>query len=505
MSAEQKTGVPAAADGSAPRTVAIIMDGNGRWAAGRGVPVAEGHREGTRALRRSVEAAIALRITTLAVYAFSTENWSRPPDEVAALMEILGETIDKELPDLARQGVRTRFLGRRDRVPDELRRRMEELEQATSALDTLCLWIAFDYGGRAELVEAARRCVADGLTPEEVDEAALAARLYAPELPEIDLLIRTSGEFRISNFMLWETAYAELVFTDTLWPDFGLEDLAGGARAVRRPRSAVRRPVSAFWSRIAVALVLLPVVLGIVWLGGWWLFAIALVGGLMALHELYVMGRGLRPLVLGGYVGLGLTLVGAEVGDISWMVGGIFATVLVAFVVFGFSDARPSATAAISLTLLGVVWVGGGLASLVLLRDIPENGRLAVFTVLIAVFADDTAAYFVGRTIGRHKMAPTISPGKSWEGFVGGTLAAMAVAFFAMYDQGFLTDVEAVVLGGAIAISSTLGDLFESAIKRDLGMKDSGRILAGHGGVLDRVDSILWAGPAAFYVVLALT
>ncbi len=220
-----KTDDPAGTDGSSARTVAIIMDGNGRWAAGHGVPVAEGHREGTRALRRTVEAAIALQVTTLAVYAFSTENWSRPPDEVAALMEILGETIDKELPDLARQGVRTRFLGRRDRVPPELRRRMEELERATSGLDTLCLWIAFDYGGRAELVDAARRCVSDGLTPDEVDEAALAARLYAPELPEVDLLIRTSGEFRISNFMLWETAYAELVFTDTLWPDFGLEDL----------------------------------------------------------------------------------------------------------------------------------------------------------------------------------------------------------------------------------------------------------------------------------------
>lgn len=263
--------------------------------------------------------------------------------------------------------------------------------------------------------------------------------------------------------------------------------------------------MSAFWSRIVVSLVLLPLVLGVVWIGGWWLFGVALVGGLMALHELYVIGRGLRPLVLGGYVGLLLTLLGAEVGEISWMVGGIFATVLVAFVVFGFSDARPSATAAISLTLLGVVWVGGGLASLMLLREIPENGRLAIFTVLIAVFADDTAAYFVGRTIGRHKMAPTISPGKSWEGFVGGTVAAMAVAFFAMYDQGFLTIVEALVLGAVIAVSSTLGDLFESAIKRDLGVKDSGRILAGHGGVLDRIDSILWAGPAAFYVVLAVT
>ncbi len=187
------------------------------------------------------------------------------------------------------------------------------------------------------------------------------------------------------------------------------------------------------------------------------------------------------------------------------MVGGIFATVLAAFVVFGFSDARPSATAAISVTLLGVVWVGGGLASFILLRAIPEHGRLAVFTVLIAVFADDTAAYFVGRALGRHKMAPRISARKSWEGFVGGTLAAMAVAFFALYDQGFLTNVEALALGAAVAAASTLGDLFESALKRDLGAKDSGRVLAGHGGVLDRVDSLLWAGPAAFYVVLALT
>jgi phosphatidate cytidylyltransferase len=264
--------------------------------------------------------------------------------------------------------------------------------------------------------------------------------------------------------------------------------------------------VSAFWSRIVVALVGLPVVLGIVWLGGWWLFAVALVGGVMALHELYVMGRGLRPIVLGGYVGLVLTLLGAELGDdVTWMLGGIFATVLVAFVLFGFSDARPSATAAISLTLLGVVWVGGGLGCLMLLRAIPVDGRLVIFTVLIAVFADDTAAYFVGRTIGRHKMAPRISPGKSWEGFVGGTIAAMAVAFFAMYDQGYLTDLEALALGATVAFSSTLGDLFESALKRDLGVKDSGRILAGHGGMLDRVDSILWAGPAAFYLVLALT
>ena len=206
-------------------TVAIIMDGNGRWASRQGLMVEAGHREGTRALRRTVEAAIDLHIVTLVVYGFSTENWNRPPDEVAALMEILGETIDRELPDLAKQGVRTRFLGRRDRLPPDHVQRIDELERSTAHLDTLNLWIAFDYGGRAELVEAARRIVADGLTTDDVDEAAIAARLNAPELPEIDLLIRTSGEFRISNFMLWGTAYAEFVFTDTLWPDFGVEDL----------------------------------------------------------------------------------------------------------------------------------------------------------------------------------------------------------------------------------------------------------------------------------------
>jgi undecaprenyl diphosphate synthase len=220
-----------AAETPTARTVAIIMDGNGRWATARGLPVAEGHREGTRALRRTVEAAIDLRVTALAVYAFSTENWSRPADEVAALMEILGETIDRELPDLAKQGVRTRFFGRRDRVPPDLRERMEHLERSTESLDTLALWIAFDYGGRAEIVEAARRCVADGLEPARIDEDALAARLYAPELPEIDLLIRTSGELRISNFLLWETAYAEFVFTDTLWPDFGRGDLQAALEA----------------------------------------------------------------------------------------------------------------------------------------------------------------------------------------------------------------------------------------------------------------------------------
>jgi undecaprenyl diphosphate synthase len=218
------------------RNVAIILDGNGRWAQQRGLPIAAGHREGTRALRRTVEAAIDLGVESLAVYAFSTENWSRPPDEVESLMEIFSETIERELPDLAAEGVRTRFVGRRDRAPDALRRQMKALEDETAANDRLNLWIAFDYGGRAELVEAARRLVADGLAAEEIDEGSLAARLYAPEMPDPDLLIRTSGELRLSNFLLWQLAYAELVFVDRLWPDFGADDLRSALEEYARRR-----------------------------------------------------------------------------------------------------------------------------------------------------------------------------------------------------------------------------------------------------------------------------
>jgi len=224
------------------RVVAIIMDGNGRWADAHGTTVAEGHRAGARALRRTVEAAIDLGIETLVVYAFSTENWTRPSNEVADLMVLLSETIDEELPDLAKQGVRTRFLGRRDRIDPAIQEQMSALEDETASLDTLALWIAFDYGGRAEIVEAARRLVADGIPAEDVDEAALAERLYAPELGEIDLLIRASGELRISNFLLWELAYAELVFTDTLWPDFDVDDLRAAveAYAARQRRFGAR-------------------------------------------------------------------------------------------------------------------------------------------------------------------------------------------------------------------------------------------------------------------------
>jgi undecaprenyl diphosphate synthase len=206
-------------------SVAIILDGNGRWAKKRGLPVAAGHRAGARNVRRAVEAAIDLGIHDLSIFAFSTENWSRPKDEVDALMEIFAETIERELPDLVDEGVRVRFIGRRDRAPEGLQRRMAAMEDRTALNARINLWVAIDYGGRDELVEVARRIVESGVDAAEIDENVFAANLYAPELPDPDLLIRTSGELRISNFLLWQLAYTELVFADKLWPDFDARDL----------------------------------------------------------------------------------------------------------------------------------------------------------------------------------------------------------------------------------------------------------------------------------------
>jgi phosphatidate cytidylyltransferase len=265
--------------------------------------------------------------------------------------------------------------------------------------------------------------------------------------------------------------------------------------------------MSAFVSRVLVVAAGLPVVLGIVWLGGWWLFCLAAFAALVALHEFYWLVRSLRPLVLAGYVGAVLSLLGAQLGGVPWMLGGFLTTLALAFVLKGFAETRQTTTVSVGATVLGAGWIALGLGHVVLLRDLPDtdDARLATLTVLLAVFANETLAYLAGRLLGRHKLAPVTSPGKTWEGLVAGTVATIFVTFFALYDDRdtFLSVPEAFVLGGVLAVAAPLGDLFESLIKRDMGVKDSGRLLAAHGGMLDRIDGLLFAGVASFYVLLA--
>ncbi len=256
-------------------------------------------------------------------------------------------------------------------------------------------------------------------------------------------------------------------------------------------------------SRILVAVVGLPATLGIVYLGGWWLFTMAAIVAVLALHEYTRLIRSLRPLVLAAYAGAILALLGARLGGLDWTIAGFLVTLPFAFVLHWIGTTRQSATVAIASTILGSAWVGLGLAHFMLIRAITDHGQLAAFTVLLAVWAGDIAAFVAGRLMGRHKLAPSLSPGKTWEGFVAGTAATIFVAFVALYRTDYVSIWESVVLGAVIAAAGPLGDLFESGIKRDMQAKDSGRLLGGHGGMLDRVDAILFAGVASYYLLRA--
>lgn len=256
-------------------------------------------------------------------------------------------------------------------------------------------------------------------------------------------------------------------------------------------------------SRILVAVVGLPIVLLIVWAGGWWLFGLAGVAAILALHEYALMIRSLRPVILAAYAGALLSLLGAHLGGLQWTVAGFLSTMMLAFLLHWIATTRQSATVAIASTVLGAGWIGLCLAHLVLLREIASQGELATFTVLLAVWAGDIGAFFAGRLIGRHKLAPALSPGKTWEGFLFGAAATIFVAFVALYKQDYLSIGQSIVLGAVIAVAAPLGDLFESALKRDMQVKDSGRLLAAHGGVLDRIDSLLFAVVASYYVLRA--
>jgi undecaprenyl diphosphate synthase len=222
---KSKVSVPKGLPKNVPRHVAIIMDGNGRWANSRGLPRLAGHRAGTENLRRVIEGCVEFGVKILTIYAFSTENWERPEDEVKGLMLIVEEVIDRELSELHRNGVQLRHIGRLEGLNPLLRRKVEQAIGLTRGNQRLILNIAFNYGGRAELVHAVRRILSDGVKADDVDEALIGKYLYTGETPDPDLVIRTSGEQRVSNFLIWQTAYSEWYFTPVLWPDFDKEEL----------------------------------------------------------------------------------------------------------------------------------------------------------------------------------------------------------------------------------------------------------------------------------------
>jgi phosphatidate cytidylyltransferase len=263
--------------------------------------------------------------------------------------------------------------------------------------------------------------------------------------------------------------------------------------------------VSNFVSRIVVAAVGLPLVLGMLWLGGWWLFVLVAVAAFIAVHEFVTTARPLRPLAPAVYGSVILALLGARMGGVDWLVAGFLSVFVLGFVFHAVSSTRAPTTAALGSTVLGAAWIGLGLGFVLLLRDMHTEGRLIAFTVVLTVFGADTLAYLVGRVAGRHRLAPRLSPKKTWEGLGAGAVAGIFISFVALYDtrDRYLNVWQAIVLGLVVVTAAVLGDLFESALKRDLEVKDTGSLLGGHGGVLDRIDALLFAAPAAYFLVIS--
>jgi undecaprenyl diphosphate synthase len=220
--AEEKTYPPLE---HVPTHVGIIMDGNGRWAKSRGLPRLAGHRAGTENLRHVLRAVVEFDIQILTIYAFSTENWSRPENEVRGLMRLVERMIDRELEELDEEGVQIRHIGRRERLSDRLLAKIQHALETTQDNDRLILNVAFNYGGRAEIIDAVKQIIADGVPPASVDEALISQYLYTAGQPDPDLIIRTSGEMRVSNFLIWQGAYAEYYVSPTYWPDFDKDEL----------------------------------------------------------------------------------------------------------------------------------------------------------------------------------------------------------------------------------------------------------------------------------------
>jgi undecaprenyl diphosphate synthase len=229
---------PVLSAGPLPRHIAIIMDGNGRWAERRGLVRLEGHRKGSDSVRTVVTTAREVGVEALTLYAFSAQNWGRPPEEVAGLIALLYDYLDRERPTILNNDIRLRGIGEIDRFPDFVQERLHALEQDSAHCRSMVLTLALSYGGREEIIRAARALAADAvagrLAPEEIDEGHIERLMFTHDLPPVDLVIRTSGEMRLSNFLLWQVAYAEIVVTEVLWPDFGKADLFASIEAFRR-------------------------------------------------------------------------------------------------------------------------------------------------------------------------------------------------------------------------------------------------------------------------------
>ena len=483
-----------------PVHVAIIMDGNGRWAKKRGLPRTAGHAQGARVVEQILEDADHMGIRYLTVYAFSTENWSRPDSEVKALMNLLRTYMKTSLAKCARNNVRIRVIGDKSRLDSDLQASIANLEKETASNTGIGFQIAINYGSRDEIVRAVRKAAQkvkdSGLNPEDITEAMISDELDTAGIPDPDLLIRTGGEQRISNFLLWQTAYSELYFCDAK-------------------------------ERVISGVVIAALIVGAGLLGGYPLAVLIMVCSMIGFQELArataVLQSEEKVNTLSGFV-LVMTAVyyaGLMAFQARWgsvpdqlvLASDFFTTVIIIAAFLGimtvyvltFPKFRSEQVMA---AFFSFVYAPILMAFVYRSRTLPY-GLFMYALIFVCSSVCDTCALAAGMMFGKHKMAPVLSPKKTIEGAVGGLLGSavcsviLAYILRSIYPEADYR-IQFLIIGVCGALISMIGDLAASAIKRNHNIKDYGNLIPGHGGIMDRFDSIIFTAPLIYILGVIL-
>ena len=505
-----------------PNHVAIILDGNGRWAKAKGMPRNYGHVQGAKTVEVICEEAYRMGIQYLTVYAFSTENWNRPQDEVDALMKLLRNYMKTCLKTAEKNRMCVRVLGDKTRLDEDIRTRIAELEEATKNNDGLHFQIAINYGGRDEIVRAVKKLSAK-VQSGEVDPAGITADtlegyLDTVGIPDPDLLIRTCNEQRISNFLLWQLAYTEFYFTPVPWPDFTKEELIKAVEAYNhrdRRYGGLKEEYLMFWTRLLSGIVLLAIALATFSFGNVFLAVPLWLISLIAYRELTKAlkcatdEKKFNALEWIGFVGVTAyyaTLFFTR--DHTLLLMCIVALFMAEM--FCYVAAFPKYQASQVMAAVFSFLYAPVLLSFVYLTRECETGIYLVWLILISSWGCDTCAYVVGKLIGKKHIFPELSPHKSLEGCIGGVAGAALIGglyahFFveaAFPDQIITWTIAFICAAGAVM--SMVGDLAASAIKRNHNIKDYGKLIPGHGGIMDRFDSMTVTAPMTYFLAILM-
>ena len=474
-----------------PAHIAFIMDGNGRWAKKRMMPRTFGHNEGTKTIRKVALEANRLGVKAMTVYAFSTENFARPEEEVQFIFKLPKKFFESYLKELIENNVQICMIGHLDKAPKATRDIINSAIEQTKNNTGLKLCFAFIYGGRDEIVHSTKQIVQNvqegKISIDDITEDYFNSTLMSANLPDVDLMIRTSGEQRLSNFMLWQLAYAEFIFTPVYWPDFDEKELH---KSIWLYQNRERR-YGGLKERIITALCLIAVVVPAVVFGGiFYKILIAVVMGLSIYEMLHICSRpriGLYMYFLVGAFFVGGFLLSRDSLLISNYLLLVYMACVLACMIF---DEKCNIERAAYVFTMGTLVCAGCHALLVMRLS---YGWEYLLLLAIATFGSDTGAYFTGMAIGKHKLIPRLSPKKTIEGSIGGIILGSVLGLIFAYFTGILAKhwiiVPAVIV---MTLTGQIGDLIFSAIKRYFEVKDYSKLLPGHGGILDRIDSLTY-------------